>query len=137
MMSSSKSRKPRLPYMGHVILIAEEVSKMLACCPPDLEAVISPSIPRPEWDAFVDTALRQARERDTQSLAGGKPVIAVKPVEVGASKSEDGSSDSDEEEGISAKMKFGEPLTRTAAQDTLASRGWEESEGEASVSGDS
>jgi hypothetical protein len=35
---------PRLPYMGHIVLIAEELVKFISRCPSDLFAVIEPNL---------------------------------------------------------------------------------------------
>jgi len=107
---SSQPRTPRLPYMGHVILIAEDLVKFFARCPQELWEVIQDSFVPSEWEAFVDGSLRETKDRDAKPLAGGKPMPTPGPD--GTPKSED-SDDDDDEIGV---HKFGEPLTRTMAQ---------------------
>jgi SIT4-associating protein SAP185/190 len=112
--------------MGHLILIAEELVKFLSRCPPDLVAVIQDSWTQSEWDAFVEGTLQETKARDARPLAGGKPMPA------NAAESDTGNSfrsedESDEEE---AESKFGEPLTRTVAQDGFADRRSFDSEGD-------
>ena len=97
--------------MGHIILIAEEIVKFLARCPPELYEAIKDSFVLSEWESFVEGSLRETKARDTRPLAGGKPMPAVTEM---AKESEDSS---DEEEA-----KFGEPLTRTTAADGFAAR---------------
>ncbi|RXK35273.1 hypothetical protein M231_07471 [Tremella mesenterica] len=108
-------KQPRLAYMGHIILIAEDVVKFLARCPPELYVLIQDSFINSEWEAFVDGPLFETKTRDMQLLAGGKPMVQMVPTE-GMAK-EDDSSDEEEEE-----HKIGEPLTRTQAQDGFAPR---------------
>jgi SIT4-associating protein SAP185/190 len=112
----SQARTPRMPYMGHVILIAEELVKFFARCPQDLWEVIQDSFVPSEWEAFVDGSLRETKDRDARPLAGGKP-MAPAPGTEGAA---DDSDDDDDEIGV---HKFGEPLTRTMAQDGYARGG--------------
>lgn len=107
--------------MGHIVLIAEELVKFFANCPPDLWAVIEHSFVHSEWHAFVDGSLRETRDRDARPLAGGKPMQAGPASDVTGPKSDD-SSDDDDEAALSAH-KFGEPLTRTMAQDGYARGG--------------
>jgi SIT4-associating protein SAP185/190 len=104
--------------MGHIILIAEELVKFFSRCPQDLWEVIQDSFVPSEWEAFVDGSLRETKDRDARPLAGGKPMQAADAD--GGAKSDD-SSDDDDEVGV---HKFGEPLTRTMAQDGY-SRGGE------------
>jgi SIT4-associating protein SAP185/190 len=106
---SENPKTARQAYMGHIILIAEELVKFLARCPPELLEVVQDSFVPSEWDAFVAGALTDAKSRDMRPLAGGKPMI------VPATTADDNKSDSssDEEDGEAAKI--GEPLTRTLA----------------------
>ena len=104
--------------MGHVILIAEEVTKFLERCPPELLASIEGSFVKSEWQAFVEGPMRDAKNRDTQPLAGGKP---MQPTTTAADTSK---SDSEDEDDVSeAAAKIGEPLTRTSATEAF-SRGF-------------
>ncbi len=108
--------------MGHIILVAEEVVKFLARCPPELYTVIKDSFVMSEWEAFVEGSLRETKARDARPLAGGKPMPPAGSAEVKTTISEDSS---DEEE----EAKFGEPLTRTVAADGFAPRpGFDEGE---------
>ena len=104
--------------MGHVILLAEELVKFFARCPQDLWEVIQDTFVPSEWEAFVDGSLRETKDRDARPLAGGKP-MPLNPGQNDGSKSDD-SDDDDDEIGV---HKFGEPLTRTMAQDGYARGG--------------
>lgn len=107
--------------MGHVSLIAEELVKFLIRCPPDLWEILHDSVMLSEWEAFVHGSLRETKDRDTRPLAGGKPMPSTS---AGAKdQSEDDSSDEEDEGGALGMHKFGEPLTRTSAQDGFAHRG--------------
>ncbi|ORY35642.1 SIT4 phosphatase-associated protein-domain-containing protein [Naematelia encephala] len=124
---------PRMANMGHIILIAEELVKFLARCPPELFEIIKSSFNQSEWDAFVDGALRDTKTRDSLPLAGGKPAAtaaaaaSASGVE-GMGGKDDDSSDEDEDDGVDAK--FGEPLTRTTGGDGFVSRSGFEGEGD-------
>ncbi|KAK6910784.1 hypothetical protein I203_104816 [Kwoniella mangroviensis CBS 8507] len=130
----AQPRCPRLPYMGHIILISEELVKFFARCPPELYARIKDSFVLSEWEEFVENSLREAKIRDTKPLAGGKPMSSI--AQNGSSISEnegissgmgvkrdDDDSSSDEDDEAGDKVKFGEPLTRTSAQDGFINRG--------------
>lgn len=103
--------------MGHIVLIAEELVKFFSRCPQDLWEVIQDSFIPSEWEAFVDGSLRETKDRDARPLAGGKP---MQTMDNDASGKSDDSSDDDDEVGV---HKFGEPLTRTMAQDGYARGG--------------
>ena len=66
-----KGRAFRLGYMGHMVLIAEEVLKLLQHYPAEIFDQVKDVIPQPEWDNFVNTALRETRERESNPLGGG------------------------------------------------------------------
>ncbi|WVF67561.1 hypothetical protein IAT40_002319 [Kwoniella sp. CBS 6097] len=126
----SQPRTPRLAYMGHIVLIAEELVKFFARCPPELYELIKDSFVLSEWEAFVDTSLSEAKARDTRPLAGGKPMTNAadsaseegSSLGPGPSQRDDDSSSDDDDDGDQA-VKFGEPLTRTQAADGFAHRG--------------
>lgn len=120
LMYSTKKKQPRLPYMGHIVLIAEELVKFLARCPPDLYDLISSSFVPSEWEAFVEGSLSETKAKDARPLAGGRPMGAMAAAAEAIAKEEESSSDSDEEPADG--HKFGEPLTRIAAQDGFANR---------------
>ena len=111
--------------MGHIILIAEEIVKFLARCPPELYACIKDSFNISEWESFVEGSLQETKARDTRPLAGGKPMPVVAPNEIHPIMSEDSSDDEEE-------AKIGEPLTRTVAADGFAARPGSEAESEVS-----
>lgn len=128
-MGRAGGKHPRLPYMGHIILISEELVKFLVRCPQDLLDTVLPFIPQPDWDNFVAGQLSETRARDAQPLAGGKPMLSGTMAGEGASsKSEDESSGSDsDDEEASAQLggfgTFGEPLQRTKAAEGWVRRG--------------
>jgi SIT4-associating protein SAP185/190 len=111
-----------MPYMGHVSLIGQELVKFLIRCPPDLWEQIHDSFILSEWEAFVEGSLRETKDRDTKPLAGGKPMPTATGADASKSDADD-SSDEEDEGGSLAMHKFGEPLTRTVAQDGYNNRG--------------
>lgn len=115
----AQSKSPRLPYMGHLILIAEEIVKFFARCPSDLYDIIKNTFISSEWEAFVNTSLREAKDRDDKPLAGGKP---AHPSSI-KSPDDSASDEDDDDEPGEGSIRFGEPLTRTSAKDGFASRG--------------
>ncbi|ODO11173.1 hypothetical protein I350_01777 [Cryptococcus amylolentus CBS 6273] len=115
-----KPRGARLPYMGHLMLIAEEIVKFFARCPSDLFALIEDTFVHTEWEEFVNTSLREAKAKDEKPLAGGKPEPPPGQNKDDSASEED---DDDEPEEGSGGMRFGEPLTRTQAKDNFTPRG--------------
>lgn len=73
--SSSKPKGVRLGYMGHLMLISEDVITAMARLPPDLRLVIIQYAPEPEWDQYVTGRYNETKKEDTRLLGGGKPVI--------------------------------------------------------------
>ena len=67
----------------------------------------------------MNTTLSAIHARIAQPLAGGKPMM-VQPT---ATTAESAASDSSDEEEEATEHKFGEPLTRTKAQDGFVDRG--------------
>ncbi|KAK8854680.1 hypothetical protein IAR55_003419 [Kwoniella newhampshirensis] len=126
----NQPKTPRLAYMGHIILIAEELVKFFSRCPPELFDLIKDSFVSSEWEAFVDSSLREAKARDARPLAGGKPMgpgsgpgdEGMGPSGASGGGREEDSSDEEDEDGEQV-VKFGEPLTRTVAADGFAPRG--------------
>lgn len=102
------AHKPRLAYMGHISLIAEEVVRFLEKCPADLRAAIQPSFSADAWDAFVAGSLRETRDRDNAPLAGGKPGPGLGSGMSGTSERSDSESDDDD-----SGPTIGEPLSRS------------------------
>ncbi|KAF8912191.1 SIT4 phosphatase-associated protein-domain-containing protein [Gymnopilus junonius] len=72
---SSKPKGVRLGYMGHLMLISEDVITAMARFPPDLRLVIIQYAPEPEWDNFVTGRYNETKKEDNRLLGGGKPVI--------------------------------------------------------------
>jgi hypothetical protein len=79
-------------YMGHMVLIAEEVVKLFDRYPDDIYAVVRPHIPDVKWNTYVETTLRETRERDLVQLGGG---VIVGPHDTASTAS--GISDEDDE----------------------------------------
>ena len=73
--SSSKPKGVRLGYMGHLMLISEDVITSLARFPPDLRLIIIQYAPEPEWDQYVTGRYNETKEEDARLLGGGKPVV--------------------------------------------------------------
>lgn len=105
---ASAPPRPRLAYMGHISLIAEEVVRFLDKCPGELRAAIQPSFSADAWDAFVAGSLRETRDRDNAPLAGGKPGPGLGSGMSGTSERSDSESDDDD-----SGPTIGEPLSRT------------------------
>ncbi|CAK9784162.1 SAPS-domain-containing protein [Cutaneotrichosporon oleaginosum] len=115
---NSKPPKPRLSYMGHISLIAEELVKFFARCPTDLYEIIRPTYSQDAWDAFVEGSLRETRARDSQPLAGGKPMTGHGSGLSTNSERSDSDSESDDDIGHAG---IGEPLSRTVAKQAVDS----------------
>ncbi|KAF8801647.1 SAPS-domain-containing protein [Phlegmacium glaucopus] len=75
---SSKPKGVRLGYMGHLMLISEDVITALARFPPDLRLIIIQYAPEPEWDQYVTGRYNETKEEDARLLGGGKPVVVGK-----------------------------------------------------------
>lgn len=73
--SSSKPKGVRLGYMGHLMLISEDVITALARFPPDLRLIIIQHAPEPEWDQYVTGRYNETKEEDARPLGGGKPIV--------------------------------------------------------------
>lgn len=115
---SATPPKPRLSYMGHISLIAEELVKFFARCPTDLYEIIRPTYSPDAWDAFVEGSLRETRARDSQPLAGGKPMTGLGSGLSTNSERSDSDSESDDDTGAAG---IGEPLSRTMAKQAVDS----------------
>ncbi|KAM0756105.1 SAPS-domain-containing protein [Meredithblackwellia eburnea MCA 4105] len=88
--AATRAKKARLGYMGHMILIAEEVVKLFEHYPEEIFTVIEPHIPQPAWDRYVATTLRETRERDLSPLGGGVSVMPHDiPLAAGSSLSDE------------------------------------------------
>ncbi|PPQ76470.1 hypothetical protein CVT26_012907, partial [Gymnopilus dilepis] len=74
-LESSKPKGVRLGYMGHLMLISEDVITAMARFPPDLRLIIIQYAPEPEWDNFVTGRYNETKKEDSRLLGGGKPVI--------------------------------------------------------------
>lgn len=72
---SSKPKGVRLGYMGHLMLISEDVITAMARFPPDLRLAIIRYAPEPEWDQYVTGRYNETKKEDSRLLGGGKPVI--------------------------------------------------------------
>ncbi|KAF9478498.1 SAPS-domain-containing protein [Pholiota conissans] len=72
---SSKPKGVRLGYMGHLMLISEDVITAMARFPPDLRLAIIQYAPEPEWDQYVTGRYNETKKEDSRLLGGGKPVI--------------------------------------------------------------
>ncbi|KDR73731.1 hypothetical protein GALMADRAFT_251541 [Galerina marginata CBS 339.88] len=72
---SSKPKGVRLGYMGHLMLVSEDVITAMARFPPDLRLIIIQYAPEPEWDNYVTGRYNETKKEDSRLLGGGKPVI--------------------------------------------------------------
>ncbi|KAF9053141.1 SIT4 phosphatase-associated protein-domain-containing protein [Panaeolus papilionaceus] len=71
----SKPKGVRLGYMGHLMLISEDIITAMARFPPDLRLDIIHYAPEPEWDQYVTGKYNQTKQEDSRLLGGGKPVV--------------------------------------------------------------
>ncbi|CAE6470673.1 unnamed protein product [Rhizoctonia solani] len=73
----------RLGYMGHLILISDDIVAALEHYPHSLLEALSPYVPQPDWDNFVAGQYKETKERDTSQLGGGKPAVSMTGIGVG------------------------------------------------------
>lgn len=78
--------------MGHMILIADEIVKLFEHYPQEIYEAVKSHIPQPGWDNYVNTTLRETRDRDLLPLGGG---ISLAPADAASIAS--GLSDEDDE----------------------------------------
>ncbi|KAK4058758.1 sporulation-induced protein [Microbotryomycetes sp. JL221] len=88
----AKPRGIRLGYMGHMVLIAEEIVKLFTRFPDEIYSVVRPHIPEEEWTKYTETTLKETRDRDLVQLGGG-----VKFAPQDATSTASGLSDDDDE----------------------------------------
>ncbi|OQO11223.1 hypothetical protein B0A48_05479 [Cryoendolithus antarcticus] len=90
---SQKEKNMRLGYMGHLTLIAEEVTKFGNRHPPELldECVIERTT-RQEWIQYTEGTLAETRDKDNAVLGGVRPESAInRPLGIGGNNSAFGS----------------------------------------------
>lgn len=129
----SRKKGMRMPHMGHLMLIADEVVKFLHRCPPEVLAEIDDSYIASEWEAFENGPFADTRARDSKPLGGGRPPISQSGTFANGLESEDESDSSDEEEGEEiSEALAGQPLTRAMSSGTAfnSSFGFGSAEGE-------
>jgi serine/threonine-protein phosphatase 6 regulatory subunit 3 len=73
--SSSQPKGVRLGYMGHLMLISEDVITAMSRFPPDLRLNIGQYAPQPQWDQFVTGRYNETKQEDSRPLGGGKPLV--------------------------------------------------------------
>ncbi|CUA70095.1 Extragenic suppressor of kinetochore protein 1 [Schizosaccharomyces pombe 972h-] [Rhizoctonia solani] len=73
----------RLGYMGHLILIADDIVAALEHYPHSLLEALSPYVPQPDWDNFVAGQYKETKERDMSQLGGGKPAVSAMGIGIG------------------------------------------------------
>ncbi|KAF9557124.1 SAPS-domain-containing protein [Agrocybe pediades] len=76
-MECAKPKGVRLGYMGHLMLISEDVITAMARFPPDLRLIIIQYAPEPEWDEYVTGRYNETKKEDSRLLGGGKPVVGA------------------------------------------------------------
>ena len=57
-------RGMRLRYTSHLTLLADEVVKLFYNYTEAVYDVVHDSVPQSEWDRYVETTLKEAREKD-------------------------------------------------------------------------
>ncbi|KAL5636819.1 hypothetical protein ACGC1H_000703 [Rhizoctonia solani] len=73
----------RLGYMGHLILISDDIVAALEHYPHSLLEALSPYVPQPDWNDFVAGQYKETKERDTSQLGGGKPAVSAMGIGIG------------------------------------------------------
>ncbi|KAJ9121764.1 hypothetical protein QFC22_002386 [Naganishia vaughanmartiniae] len=101
--ATTSARHFRPGYMGHLLLIGEEVEKFLDRCSPDLYLIIKDSFDRSDWDTYVNE-MKQDKIRDSQPLGGTRPQHTL--------TQDEESDSSDEDTGELSGALAGQPLTR-------------------------
>lgn len=127
----SRKKGLRLPHMGHLMLIAEEVVKFLHRCPETLLADIQDSFLESEWTAFEQGAFQDARNRDAKQLGGGRPPASqMSTFSNGGMGGDDSDSSSDDDGEEPSGALAGQPLARAASTGAAfhSSFGFESSE---------
>ncbi|KAG8735592.1 hypothetical protein FRC12_018000 [Ceratobasidium sp. 428] len=72
---SAQQKGLRLGYMGHLILISDDIVAALEHYPHSLLEALSPYVPQPDWDNFVAGQYKETKERDLSQLGGGRPSV--------------------------------------------------------------
>ncbi|CAE6397243.1 unnamed protein product [Rhizoctonia solani] len=80
---AAQQRGLRLGYMGHLILISDDIVAALEHYPHSLLEALSPYVPQPDWNDFVAGQYKETKERDTSQLGGGKPPISASGMGIG------------------------------------------------------
>jgi len=73
--SSSKPKGIRLGYMGHLMLISEDVITAMARFPPEIRLSVIQFAPEPQWDEYVTGRYNETKKEDNKLLGGGKPSV--------------------------------------------------------------
>ncbi|KAM0792410.1 hypothetical protein ACM66B_005088 [Microbotryomycetes sp. NB124-2] len=96
--ADAKPNGIRLGFMGHMILIAEEIVKLFTRFPVEIYAAVQSHIPEQEWTKYTETTLRETRDRDLVQLGGG---VKLGPHDTASTAS--GISDDDDEFSINSQ----------------------------------
>jgi serine/threonine-protein phosphatase 6 regulatory subunit 3 len=80
---SAQQNGLRLGYMGHLILISDDIVAALEHYPHSLLEALTPYVPQPDWDSFVAGQYKETKERDLSQLGGGKPAISATGAGIG------------------------------------------------------
>ncbi|KAF8607974.1 SAPS-domain-containing protein [Ceratobasidium sp. AG-I] len=73
---STQQKGLRLGYMGHLILISDDIVAALEHYPHSLLDALTPYVPQPDWDNFVVGQYKETKERDLSQLGGGRPAVS-------------------------------------------------------------
>ncbi|QRW01503.1 hypothetical protein RhiLY_00500 [Ceratobasidium sp. AG-Ba] len=74
---SAQQKGLRLGYMGHLILISDDIVAALEHYPHSLLEALSPYVPQPDWDDFVAGQYKETKQRDLSQLGGGRPTMPI------------------------------------------------------------
>ena len=72
---SAKPKGIRLGYMGHLMLISEDVITAMARFPPEIRLSVIQYAPEPQWDEYVTGRYNETKKEDNKLLGGGKPSV--------------------------------------------------------------
>lgn len=95
---SESGRTTRLGFMGHLVLISEDIVKFFQRCPADLLAIIKETFIESEWESFVEGSYTDSKAKDNYVLGGGKPRTTTMSSATGGSNKSDSEEEDDDDD---------------------------------------